>query len=247
MILYFSGTGNSRYVAEHLSCLLKDEAVSVSTYLRANKKGEFKTEKPYVFVTPCYMSRMPMKVEKFLLDSKFEGNKEAYFVMTAGQAIGNAGKYCEAICKKHGLKYKGIQAVQMPANYVVMYDVTDRDKAESEAQNAMPEIKRAAELIQKDEELKYEGLNGHKLFSMIAPSFTATMVKSKNFYAEDSCIHCGTCADLCPLDNISYKEKKPVWGTEFMHCMACISACPAKAIQYGKATKGRNRYYLEVK
>ena len=41
-----------------------------------------------------------MKVEQFLLDATFKGNKNAYFVLTAGQAIGNAGNYCKKICAK---------------------------------------------------------------------------------------------------------------------------------------------------
>lgn len=85
------------------------------------------------------------------------------------------------------------------------------------------------------------------MFSAIAPAFTSVMVKAKNFYAEDTCISCEKCKELCPLNNISYIEGKPVWGENCMHCMACISACPAKAIQYGKGTKAKNRYYLEEK
>lgn len=247
MILYFSGTGNSRFVAKKLGEQLKDDVVEINTYLKEGKKGVFESQTSYVFVTPTYMSRMPMKVEQFLFDAVFKGNQNAYFVFTAGQAIGNAGKYCKKICTKHGFQYKGIQAVEMPANYVVMYDVTDREHAGEIAKKALPAIKQVADLIRKEKDLKNKGLNGHKMFSAIAPAFTAMMVKSKSFYAEDTCISCGKCEELCPLNNISYQNGKPVWGDTCMHCMACISACPTKAIQYGKGTKAKNRYYLEVK
>lgn len=104
----------------------------------------------------------------------------------------------------------------MPANYVVMYDVLDRDQVARAAEKAMS-------------------------------AFTSMMVKAKSFYAEDICTGCKKCGELCPLDNISYKQGKPVWGENCMHCMACISACPVEAIQYGKGTKTRNRYYLSAK
>lgn len=247
MILYFSGTGNSRFAADKLGKELGDEVISINEYLKAGKKGVFYSETPYVFVVPSYMSRMPMKVEEFLLDATLEGNKNAYFVFTAGQAIGNAGKYCEKLCQKQGLQYKGVQGVAMPANYVVMYDVLDRDFAESAVQKAMPAIRMIAKRIQAEKNLENDGLNGNKMFSAIAPVFTAMMVSAKSFFAEGSCIGCGKCKELCPLNNISYKSGKPVWGNNCMHCMACISACPTKAIQYGKGTKTKNRYYLEEK
>lgn len=247
MILYFSGTGNSRYVAEQLGIMRKDEVVSIGDYLKEKKVGKFQSEKPYIFVVPSYMSRMPMRVEEFLMNASFAGSKDAYFVITAGQAIGNAGKYCEKLCEKQGLQYKGVQGVQMPANYVVMYDVLDREQAATEAEKAIPAVEEIAKRIEAGEDLKNDALKGNQMFSAIAPAFTALMVKVKNFYAEDTCIGCGKCQEICPLGNISYENKKPVWGKECMHCMACIGACPTKAIQYGKATKGRNRYYLETK
>ena len=41
MILYFSGTGNSRFVAYELGKQLKDEVVAINTYLKEKKKGVF--------------------------------------------------------------------------------------------------------------------------------------------------------------------------------------------------------------
>ena len=173
MILYFSGTGNSRFVAYELGKMLKDEVVAINTYLKEGKKGDFESSNSYVFVTPSYMSRMPMKVEKFLLDATFKGNKNAYFVFTAGEAIGNAGKYCKEICVKHDLQYKGIQAVKMPANYVVMYDVLDKKQAGDAAKKALPAIEKVADFISAGKALNNQGLNGHKMFSAIAPAFTS--------------------------------------------------------------------------
>lgn len=245
MILYFTGTGNSRYVANKLASYLQDQIESINTYFKEKKKGVFHSEKPYIIVVPSYMSRMPMKVEEFLLNASFNGNKNAYFVFTAGSAIGNAGKYCEQICKKHNLCYRGIQNVEMSPNYIVMYDVLDRSKAKEQAKQAIPAIEYVANRILRNKDLLNEGYNGHKSFSVIAPTFTKFMVSSKAFYCEDSCIQCGKCISLCPLNNISMKEGKITWQNNCMHCMACISACPTRAIQYGKGTKNKNRYYLE--
>lgn len=71
-------------------------------------------------------------------------------------------------------------------------------------------------------------------------------MKAAAFYSTDECIGCGLCEKLCPLKNIQIrKDHRPVWGKECTHCMACIAKCPKKAIEYGKKSKGKNRYYID--
>ena len=38
-------------------------------------------------------------------------------------------------------------------------------------------------------------------------------------------------------------EGKPMWSQHCTKCMACICRCPQEAIQYGKRTKNKGRYY----
>ena len=65
--------------------------------------------------------------------------------------------------------------------------------------------------------------------------FYRLFVKAEAFRAEDTCIGCGKCVELCPLNNIHLENGKPVWGKT--HCMACICYCPKEAIEYGKKSK----------
>ncbi|MBQ5754626.1 MAG: flavodoxin family protein, partial [Oscillospiraceae bacterium] len=91
MIVYYSGTGNSRHCAKVLAAALGDEAVDVFHYIKDGIRAELITGKPWVFVSPTYAWQLPRIVVKFLRSSVFEGSKEAYFVMTCGDRIGNAG------------------------------------------------------------------------------------------------------------------------------------------------------------
>ncbi len=245
MILYFSGTGNSRFVAKHLGHFLSDEVISINDLLKSKQSQTFRSEKPFVFVVPSYMSRMPLKVEEFLMNCHFQGHRHAYFILTAGQAIGNADQYCQKICQHHHLNYCGTQGIQMPANYVVMYDVLDKSEASQKAQEVLPVIENIGRMIQNNETLINDQLRGNKLFSYFAVPFNKLMVGSKKFHVEEGCIGCGQCTHVCPLNNIQLVDGKPVWKQDCMHCMACISVCPKRVIQYGNQTKKRNRYYLE--
>ena len=52
MIVYFTGTGNSRWVAEKISLIIGDEVVNSFEYIRSQKKAELHSERPFVFVCP---------------------------------------------------------------------------------------------------------------------------------------------------------------------------------------------------
>ncbi len=47
MILYFSGTGNSEYIAKKLANDLADEALDLFTYIKSGKKELFHSEKAF--------------------------------------------------------------------------------------------------------------------------------------------------------------------------------------------------------
>ena len=59
MILYFSGTGNSRYVAEKISKITDDSVISINEILKSRNKDIIESEKPFVFVCPTYAWRIP--------------------------------------------------------------------------------------------------------------------------------------------------------------------------------------------
>ena len=79
----------------------------------------------------------------------------------------------------------------------------------------------------------------------VNPIFYRFFVKADAFQVSDACTGCGQCVRNCPMNNISLRDRKPVWGRECTHCMACICYCPAKAIEYGKKSIGKPRYHFE--
>jgi len=63
------------------------------------------------------------------------------------------------------------------------------------------------------------------------------------FHADEHCIGCGTCARICPVDNIRIVEGKPQWQERCEQCFACLQWCPQQAIQFGSHTAGKRRYH----
>ena len=245
MIIYFSGTGNSRYVAESIALRTNDELVNANEYIKANRIADFTSETPYVFVAPTYAWRIPRVFSEFIENGTFKGSKIAYFVMTCGTDIGNADKYIRELCDKKDMQYMGVKKVQMPENYVAMYDVTDKAESELLIAESDKTAKTLSEIILSGIALPSEkiGVVAKMKSRQINPIFYSLFVKARGFYVTDKCISCGKCEELCPLNNIKLAEGKPVYGDRCTHCMACICACPTEAIEYKKHTVGKPRYY----
>ena len=118
MIVYFSGTGNSRYVAEILSEALGDETVDAGALLCRNETALLSSVRPWVFVCPVYGWRMPQIFSAWIEKGEFSGATDAYFLLTCGSDMGDAGKYLEKLCQKKGFAFCGAQEVVMPENYI---------------------------------------------------------------------------------------------------------------------------------
>jgi len=244
MILYFSGTGNSTYIANKLAAELNDSVISMNEKIKHGDYREHYSETPYIIVAPTYAWKIPRIVEDYLNKTTFHGNQNVYFIMTCGGDIGNAGHNLKKLCKKINLVYQGVQGFLMPDNYIALYDTPNTEEAREMIEKILPSLNQSIETIRKQEPLieKKTTLLDILKSSLINPIFYSMMVRTKKFWVQESCISCGLCAKECPLNNIQLQKNKPIWGTSCTHCMACISKCPVKAIEYGKHSANRNRY-----
>ncbi|QIB68536.1 flavodoxin [Aminipila butyrica] len=246
MVLYFSGTGNSQFVAIQLAEIIKDEVVSINSYLKNGKRGSFQSEKPLVFVAPTYSWRMPKVVEQWILAADFQGNRNTYFILTCGDSCGNAAVYAEKLCVKKGLQFCGLSPVLMPENYLAMFPTPSEAECLRIVEKSKPCVAALAGQIQSAEPFNPLSVSfaGKLESGPVNPLFYRFFVQDKGFTVSDDCISCKKCAQRCPLNNVELKSGKPVWKGHCTHCMACIGGCPTKAIEYKSKSKGQHRHYI---
>ena len=122
MILYFSGTGNSRYVAQRIAEALGDELLSMNDRIKAGDTSPVASGERLVIVTPTYAWRIPRIVRDWLAETDFPCGSQAWFVMTCGSEIGNAAQYNRALCQEKQLTYMGTAQIVMPENYIAMFN-----------------------------------------------------------------------------------------------------------------------------
>ena len=245
MLFYFSGTGNSAYVAEKISQVTGETLCSINKKIKTGESApETAAGERLVFVVPTSGWRIPRIVENWIRSSHFPGNRQAYFVMTCGSDIGSASKYLQKLCRAKGFDYRGCAEIVMPENYIALFTTPEREEALEIIKRAEPAIERAAWEIANGRILTepVQTASGKIKSSLVNTIYYPTMIHAKKFYATDACISCGKCQKDCPLNNVSIVCGKPKWGKDCTHCMACICGCPAEAIEYGNHSKGLPRY-----
>ena len=248
MVLYFTGTGNSRYIAERIAVALGDELLSMNDRIKAGDCSPVTTDGRLAIVTPTYAWRIPRIVRDHLAETDFPCGAQAWFVMTCGSEIGNAAKYNRALCQEKQLTYMGTAQIIMPENYIAMFNAPQAEEARQIVARAEPDIDRVISAIKTGQKFALPRNNLYDRFMSgpVNPIFYSFFVKANAFTAGDACTGCGQCARFCPMNNITIQNGKPVWGNNCTHCMACICRCPTEAIEYGKKSRGKPRYHFDV-
>lgn len=246
MILYFSATGNSEYLAKQLAQLIDDEAVDLFPYIKSGEGGNFTSKKPYVLVVPTYSWRVPRFISEYLKTCTLSGTKDIYVLMNYGDSCGNAQKYARCNATSLGLNFKGLYGIQMPENYLMLFSIAPDDMNRKIVHASHDELKRFANYVNDSADIPSQkvSLAGKLESSFVNSVFFKFIVGDKKFRYTDKCIKCGKCARVCVLNNITYVDGYPRWNGNCTHCAACIAKCPDEAIEYGKKSIGKERYLI---
>ena len=250
MIFYYSGCGNSKFIAQSIAEALGENLVFIPEAQRNGNYDYNLAENEMIgFVYPIYSWRTPHLVDEFV--EKLHLNGTPSYVWTAVTCGDNVGE-TEAIFRDE-LKYKGLElnaafCFKMPNTYVNMMgmSVDKEEVANEKIAKAKGKLPKVIDLIK-----------SHAAFSdMIKgglPRFKSNVIgkgfykwaSDAPFFATGDCISCGICAKVCPLQNITLEDGRPKWHGNCNTCDACYHHCPKHAIQYGKKTRGKGQYFFK--
>ena len=254
MIFYFTGTGNSKWVANQLSDLLNESVINISELLNTHEKEwmcSLEKDERLLFVYPIHSWGVPLPVIHFISGLKVMGynGQSVYSVCTCGDDCGLAVDVLRKALQKQGIPLTAGFSVQMPNNYILLpgFDVDPKDLEQEKLRNAVSKVENIAEVILRKGEstslLYHKGSCAFLKTRMIYPLFINFALGKNSFYATDNCISCGLCEKVCPTKTISISEGRPVWQDTCVQCLACIHRCPVRAIEYGKSTLKKGRYH----
>ena len=250
MIFYYSGCGNSRFIAKSIADSLGEALIFIP---EAQREGRFEYTlaegEKIGFVYPIYSWRPPHLVEEFVNDLKINGNpKYVWTAVTCGDNVGETENIFRKELKDKGLYLNAAFCFRMPNTYVnfMGMSVDKPEVAEEKIATAKEKLPKVIEMIQ----------SGTAFSDMIKgglPRFKSNVIGSgfykwasdEPFFSTDECISCGMCVKVCPMQNITLENGRPVWHGNCNTCDACYHHCPKHAIQYGKKTRGKGQYYFK--
>lgn len=243
MIIYFSATGNSKYVAERIAGATGDTAVSIE---QAEPTLALRPGERFGIVTPIYFGGIPLPMRDFLERLRLAGNVGYSFaVLTYGYTSGFGAAEVAKLISKQQLPLSASFGIQMPDTWTPVFDLSDSAAVSRTNEAAEERIEAIIRSIENGE----TGIRGAGRYPYAArviarPLYNRARSTGK-FSVEDSCIGCGLCARRCPVRAIEIRDAKPVWTKDKCAlCLRCLHHCPKFAIQYGDgATKQHGQYH----
>lgn len=231
-IYYFSGTGNSKYIAEQMALYLKTLEYEVILKSIEEEIGDFDVDL-LIIGGPIYAGNIPEKLIRWIIRNVPETSRSKAIVFTSSAGLLNAHGVTSMGDKliKKNYDLIGSLTYEMPRNYYFDgYEKTPFDQVKKQITDLtgkIPEdLNRCLKLkpiLIEEKVLKYDLLE--EVMSLM------TRFMGKNYSMSAACIQCGLCERSCPTKNIDLSKKKP-YGLKCMMCTRCLHNCPVNAIEY---------------
>ncbi|MCP4177142.1 MAG: hypothetical protein GY756_05185 [bacterium] len=243
-IFYFSGTGNSLFVAKKIQEEIGDsELIPIVKTLQIKNKV-INAEK-VIIVFPIYALTIPLPVRRFFKEFDFHSE----YISTISTRLGTYFNDFDRIEKYiRSQKISSQFIINMGNNDIKVKNYKCPSKAEIAKfeKDAMKEIEKAVEIIRSRKIYKVQDRNfiepmpfgdyRDKFIWWLIPklmTFSKLIGGVNYFYINNKCNGCGSCLKVCLSNKISMKDKQPIWNKRILchMCYACVNFCPLNAIE----------------
>ena len=244
VILYFSGTGNSRYIAEQFAERMEIRAYSIEEELDFDSL--LKDEDAIAVCYPIYGSCVPRIMREFVQSYRryFETKKlvifctQMLFSGDGARAFARELPGCDdrVIYAEHFL---------MPNNICnfFLFPIRERE-AEKKPQRALKKLDRVCREI-KDGVVRRRGWSVLSALLGKTQNIAYPRLEQKgrsSFLADEDCTGCGLCVKRCPAHNLEMVRGRVVQKDRCILCYRCVNLCPRQSCTVLLHTKPKKQY-----
>ncbi len=250
LLCYFSGTGNTKKVVDKFAELYKEGEIDVVKIENNDLDMSLEGYDALGIAYPIHAFNAPSIVVDFVKKiQKQKVKKQLFIIKTSGEplALNNISSYkiCKLLKKRNFLLTNEYHLI-MPYNIIFRHTDEMAYNMWQTAQGMMPVIHHEI-TTGKKAKLKYIFM-GHFLAWVFRIEFWGGRFNGKKYKVNSKCIHCGKCARMCPVGNITIDENgKFHFGDKCIMCMRCSFHCPTNAIKIGLFEKWKvwGAYHFE--
>ena len=244
LVVYFTGTGSSKLVADAVEHSMMHKGVQVESHRLTEKTKTMLVDKAehfdaLILIYAVHAFNAPDMVYQWLDSLKPSTHKKAMVISVSGGGDMISNTACRLSAKKR-LKAKGFDIitegmVTMPNNWM---SATPMEISKTLV-NVMPKkVERWVEAFLANQSVPYLST---KVIDRLITRLGRFEVKGarvfgQNIKSNDSCNGCGWCEKNCPASNIvmilESAEKHPIpqFSSVCEFCLGCIYGCPQKAL-----------------
>jgi ferredoxin len=248
-IFYFSATGNSLSLTRNLANELGNcEVVSIAKAIR-NDTIEVKTPK-VGFIFPVFAWGMPRIVEEFIQKLSISKQSYVFAIATCVAIPGNTLKDLKKLLQTKGIRLQAGFVTRSGRSSLMKLNALDKVIMQLDTRKRKIKFfdERLPELASSIRTMAKKSPETSNWTANVFGSFFHKMGISafKNmdaqFIVNDNCSQCGTCAKVCPRNNIELLANGPTFRHNCELCHACIQWCPKFAIRHSNFDANPKQY-----
>lgn len=238
-VIFFSGTGNTKYIAKLFKERFKKENVDVELIdIQKNEKLE-KEYDLYIIGSPIHVEMAPKILVEWVKKNVPNGSEKCIIYYTLGDKGHKEYRVTLAkIMNDKGYDVAINDSITMPNNYYhVMFKRDSDDYIKETLQAAPMKVDKIVTDFYNNKRSDINYKKDNKGLKIVYDGFLmyAKKYAQRSFSVdENKCINCKICEGECPTQNISMENKKITFYNKCIGCEKCIHRCPTDAILYKK-------------
>lgn len=252
VLYYFSGTGNTKWVAVKLRNCLRNYDIDLD--IKSIEKDSKFNLRGYCFLvigTPVYADIEPKLIEDFVKAiPPTEINVKCIIYSTQGGDSCSAINRLSKMLKERGYNVVIEAMIKMPNNFYFNAGKKPSDEViHNLLQNAEDKVSQMAKDFNENKTVKANTFFlKQKAGSMGGMAYRRAVPRiSKNITSSDFCKKCGLCLRNCPRGNITFENGRAIFHSNCILCLRCIYICPANAVLYkGKKIDQIQREMIKI-